>query len=134
MTGFGGQLRQQGLHLGLTEPTVPAGGADRTDPAGGRPPGDGLGVDPEQGRDFARGEQPLAHVPHRGGHIRLLEIFAEISGEPVASWHLDHRVLERLCDGKEVVRGKTPTKDSRCGARRLPAWTTWTVASSPSSG
>ena len=50
---------QQGAHLGLTEPTVPAGSTDTRDPPRGRPAGDSLRVNPEQSRNLSRREQTL---------------------------------------------------------------------------
>src|SRR5580692_11271595 len=57
---------QQGAHLGLSKPPVPAGRADAGDSSRRRPPRDGLRVHPEQGGYLPRGEQPLivaVHVP-----------------------------------------------------------------------
>jgi hypothetical protein len=55
---------QQRAHLRLTEPTVPAGSTDARDAPGGRPSGDSLRVNPEQGRYLPRREQALVVAVH----------------------------------------------------------------------
>src|SRR5882724_4380748 len=59
---LGGQLREEGLDLGLAEPAVSPGGTDGADPASGGPPRDGLRVDSEQGGNLTRREQTLSCV------------------------------------------------------------------------
>src|ERR1017187_810821 len=55
---------QQRAHFRLTEPAVPAGGADARDAPGGRPPGDGLRIHPEQRGYLSRREQTLVVAVH----------------------------------------------------------------------
>src|SRR5256885_1755898 len=112
---LGGQLGQQGLDLGLPESPVPAGGSDRTDPPGSGPARHGLGIDSEQSRNLARGQQSFADVgssgqlsPPRSSTTPDSRTRCHIHS---ASSHLARRVLERLSGGKEVVRDKTTGSD-----------------------
>jgi len=50
---------QQRANLGLSKPTVTAGRANAADPAGRRPTGHGLGIDPEQGGNLAGCEKSI---------------------------------------------------------------------------
>jgi len=59
-----GLTAQQGTYFGLTESPVPSGRTDAADPAGGRPPGNRLRVNSEEGCDLSRSEKALIVAIH----------------------------------------------------------------------
>src|ERR1700730_7704450 len=59
-----GLTAAQGTYFGFTESPVPSGRTDAADPAGGRPPGNRLRGNSEEGCDLARSEKALIVAIH----------------------------------------------------------------------
>src|ERR1035438_3159804 len=100
---------QQRAHFRLTEPAVPAGGADARDAPGGRPPGDGLRIHPEQCGYLPRREQTLVVAVH-------VQCPPTVAFKPLvrypSSLALNEYFLPRFLEIRSTIRGQLATISS----------------------